>query len=76
MQINELKSQNHLDIKNIKNNNLNIAEQYELEIRKLKEVISRQENELTNCSMRVTKINKETTFEIDKLREEKDRFKN
>ena len=45
-----------------------MAEQYELEIRKLKEVISRQENELTNCSMRVTKMNKETTFEIDKLR--------
>lgn len=76
LQINELKNQQHLEIQNMKRGNLSNAEKYELEIRKLKEYCDKKDYEISDLNMKIVRLNKETDFEIGKLREEKDRLRN
>ena len=76
LQINELKNQQHLEIQNMKRGNLSNAEKYELEIRKLKEYCDKKDYEISDLNMKIVRLNKESDFEIGKLREEKDRLRN
>ena len=71
-----MKNQSHLDIQNIKRTNLGTVEKYELEIRKLKEYCDKKEYEYSELNMKYVRLNKETEFQIGKLREEKDRLRN
>ena len=75
MQISELKNQNHMEIQNVKRINLSNNQKYELEIRKLKEYCEKKEYEISDLNMKFVRLNKETDFEIGKLKEEKERLR-
>ena len=68
MQINDVKNQNHLEIQNLKRLHLSSNEKYELEIRKLKEHCDKKDYEMTDINLKLVRLNKETDFEIAKLR--------
>lgn len=75
MQISQLKNQNHMEIQNIKRINLSNNEKYELQIRKLKEYCEKKEYEISDLNMKFVRLNKETDFQIGKLKEEKERLR-
>lgn len=75
IQISQLKNQNHLEIQNLKRHHLSNNEKYELEIRKIKEYCEKKEYEISDLNMKFVRLNKETDFEIGKLKEEKDRLR-
>lgn len=75
MQISQLKNQNHMEIQNIKRINLSNNEKYELQIRKLKEYCEKKEYEISDLNMKFVRLNKETDFQIGKLKEQKERLR-
>lgn len=46
-----------------------------MEIRKLKEYCEKKEYEISDLNMKFVRLNKETDFEIGKLKEEKERLR-
>lgn len=46
-----------------------------MEIRKIKEYCEKKEYEISDLNMKFVRLNKETDFEISKLKEEKDRLR-
>lgn len=75
MQISQLKNQNHMEIQNVKRINLSNNEKYELQIRKLKEYCEKKEYEISDLNMKFVRLNKETDFQIGKLKEQKERLR-
>lgn len=75
VQINEYKNQSHSELQHLKRANLSTCEMYELEIRKLKELVDKKDYEYGDLGAKMARLNKEMDFEMNKLREERDRLK-
>jgi chromosome segregation ATPase len=74
-QISETRSQLHAELQSLKRQHLSNTELYELEIRKLKDLLERKDYELEEAKSRVSRAFNENEFEIVRLREEKDRLR-
>lgn len=74
-QINETRSQLHVELQNLKRQQLSNTEMYELEIRKLKDLLERKEYEIEESKNRVNRAYSESEYEVAKLREEKERLR-
>lgn len=62
IQLNEIKNQHHSELQHIKRANLNSCEMYELEIRKLKELIDKKDYEYGDLNAKMARFNKEMEF--------------
>ena len=75
VQIADARSQLSTELQVLKKQHLSNTEMYEIEIRKLKDLIERKNYEIEEQQIRLERVFSDTEFEIARAKEEKDRLK-
>lgn len=75
-QLNEIKSQYHMEMQNAKRQQQSSESTYELQVRKLREALERRDIEIADYANRLKRVTTESDYELIKLKDERERLRN